>query len=128
MKISIKAICAGLAVGLVGSTLSSIVVAAAFGVSLTPNALENELSNHTLLIVDLLFSLLFVFLGGYVAAKIAKANPKPSVITMAVIQLALIALTTLPKISALPWYTAITLLAPLPVAFWGARIARSAKV
>jgi hypothetical protein len=125
MKISIKAVCAGVAIGLIGSTLASLAIAMVLSIPLTPGALESQYSNPTLLIADLIVSLIVVFLSGYVTGKIAKANPLPSVMTMAIIQLVAIILVSLSQLQLTPlWYTAVTYLTIIPVAYWGGNSAR----
>lgn len=133
-KISIKAICSGLAVGLIGSTIASLILVVLWGIPLKPEALTAEkleafyATNVILLVVDLFFSLVFVFFSGYITAKLSKANPMPNVITMALIQLVLLILIyTLQSTVSPLWYTVITFLSLVPVAYWGGKIATRVK-
>src|SRR5216684_1984391 len=125
-KVSIKAICAGVVIGFIGSSLSSVASAIVWGIPFIE--LESGASDPTFLISDLLLSMAFVFLSGYVAGKIGKNSPVVNSLIVGTIQLIIIILGFVPTINLWPaWYTAATFLAIVPTAYFGGKIAMRGK-
>jgi len=120
-KVSIKAICAGVVIGLVGSTLASIVIAIVYGIPL--DKIESGYSNSLYLISDLFLSLVVVFLSGYATGKIGKDNPVINSIIVGAIQLIILSSLHLKNPTMPGWYTVTMLMLLLPAAYLGGKVA-----
>lgn len=122
---SVKAIIAGTAIGLIGSALASVALSFAFqGTLLTTNSLEAWWPNSTLLLADLVSSLAFVALSGYVAARLSKNDPVLNAVITGVIQLLInMAGFEYGGNQAPFWYTATALLGVIPATYLGGKLA-----
>jgi hypothetical protein len=123
-RLSIKANFAGVAIGIIGASLASVALAIAWGIPL--DKMNSEWTGSDLLVADLLFSLSFVLLSGYVAGKIGKNDPVLNAIVVGAIQLTinLLALALVVQTNPSPvWYTAGSMLAIVPTTYLGGRIA-----
>ncbi|MCD6035814.1 MAG: hypothetical protein K0R63_1555 [Rickettsiales bacterium] len=123
-KTSIKAVCIGLAIGLIGSMVTSVAVAfLLLGNSITVENAENLDSNNIFLILHALLTVIFMFLSGYVAARIGKEYPMHNSIIVGLIQFVMFLLFVLPGDYQITWQTAAIMLILVPAVYWGGKVA-----
>jgi hypothetical protein len=118
--LSIKAGCAGVFAGLLGSLLASALWGLLLGVPLTTDSLSGpEWAG------DLILSLFCVTGGGYLAGIFGRQNPELNATASGAAQLILLAITYLATEPRSPrWYEGAAFILMIPAAYLGGRIAR----
>jgi hypothetical protein len=123
-KISFKGIIAGFILGQVLGVIATMLAAWICGVPLTK---LDQYQDTKFLIADFLFDLPCYFIGGYIAARLAKQNQLMNASIVGAIWVVLNILASLAQARQPIWYIASWLLSSVPMAYLGGKIAIKQK-
>jgi hypothetical protein len=128
--IKMKAVIFGLIVSLVGSSIGRlffVVFLIISKISPTRNATQYIYSHSSLILIALLISLLFNFLGGYTTSRLAKVAKLRNAFLVGFVCEILILLSIFGNTSFPIWYFVLIITLTFPVTLFGAKVAIKKK-
>jgi hypothetical protein len=128
--IRMKAVIFGLIVSLVGSSIARlffVVFLILSKISPTRNATQYIYSHSSLILIALLISLLFNFLGGYTASRLTKVAKLRNACLVGFVCELLILISFFGNTNFPIWYFVLILIFTIPVTLLGAKVAIKKK-